>query len=98
MGVPQFKNPILSTPRVHPRLDVNRIICQNLLDFVWRDPVRGNVSFVVGILVILDTQLHVNTLYRHCAGDIVDQARRSQPYRARDQYRSFDSLDWCQGL
>jgi hypothetical protein len=49
--VPQFENPLLFTPCVHSRLDVDRIVCQNLLDLAWRDPVRGDVSFVVLIML-----------------------------------------------
>src|ERR1035438_2217404 len=64
-GVPQFQNPLLATACVHSRLDVDRIVCQNLLDLGWPNTVCGDVSFVVLIPVIPGTRLHVNTLYRH---------------------------------
>jgi hypothetical protein len=63
-GVPQFQNPLLATASVHSRLDVDRIVCRNLLDLGWPNTVCGDVSFVVLIPVIPGTRLHVNTLYR----------------------------------
>jgi hypothetical protein len=65
IGVPQFKDAFLSAPCVRSRLDVDWIICQNLLDFIRFNVMRGEVSFVVLIPVIPASRRRVCTLYRH---------------------------------
>ena len=62
--MPQFKDAYLSAPCVRSRLNVDWIICQNLLDFSRLNAMRGEVSFVVLILVIPAFRRHVITLYR----------------------------------
>jgi len=63
--MPQFKDAYLSAPCVRSRLDVDWIICQNLLDLSRFNVMGGDVSFVVLIPVIPAFRRHVNTLYRH---------------------------------
>ena len=65
IGMSQLENPFLPTPRVHPLLDVDRVVCQNLRDFLRFDLMRGDVSPVVFVPVIPDARRHVHTLYRH---------------------------------
>jgi hypothetical protein len=49
--MPQFENPFLAAPRVHPRLDVDRVVFQNLLDFRRFYLVCGDVPSVMFIPV-----------------------------------------------
>ena len=50
--MPQFEKPFLATPCVHPRLNVDRIVFQNLLNFRRFYVVCGNVTPVLFIPVL----------------------------------------------
>lgn len=63
------KDPLVLTADVNSRFNANGIIGQNLFDFRWFHPMRGDVFLVVLVPVIPSTRRHVNTLYRHRGND-----------------------------